>query len=412
MGTIKNLIILLLIIVLAGMAGAVYYFGFYEKEPPQTQTEDGIDGADGKDGIDGINGTNGIDGQDGKDGVDGINGINGTNGIDGKDGADGKNGVDGVNGIDGLHGADGAKGDKGEPGEKGENGTDGVNGLDGLPGKDGINGTNGINGADTLIYGGIIAIGITPPIGPTISGTPNKLNRTPVIGELFFAIIGTSEKNWNSICQVVGYYSTTIDFKVVSLVETTGASGKDGVDGKDGLDCECNCFGGNSGSGQIIELITTDIEFGQPITSPYAWQDWFLGYPNGVALYWENDEFGIIANGFNPFADDLQMSVLVQNEYGVQVYTGKISSICLNVVLGYEDYDDWGYYWWNVGDYPVSLNINNWLVEIYFPNVNYGGTFFLYYDGTEVISSLFFAPSGGDFEVLITSLKIIKGGSF
>lgn len=127
----------------------------------------------------------------------------------------------------------GAKGDKGDKGDKGETGAAGLRGLQGEKGDQGIPGPKGETGATglnllhpTRNWNGTFTI-----IGATANADGREFNRTPVVGDIFTNLDGSSNTGTWKVTAVSGY---TVTIQLLSYVSSKGDKGDKGATGPKG----------------------------------------------------------------------------------------------------------------------------------------------------------------------------------
>lgn len=124
-------------------------------------------------------------------------------------------------------------GTKGEKGDKGETGADGLRGLQGEKGDQGIPGPRGETGATglkslqpTRNWNGTFTI-----VGATVNCTTDDFNRTPVVGDTFTNLDGSSNTGTWKVTAVPGY---AVTIQLLSYVSSKGDKGDKGATGPKG----------------------------------------------------------------------------------------------------------------------------------------------------------------------------------
>lgn len=145
------------------------------------------------------------------------------NGSKGEKGDEGPQGPQGEQGIQGEQGLQGEQGPQGLQGEKGEQGPQGIQGEKGLKGDKGDTGNKGDSGPAALsvsrVFSGTYAVGATSTLALT------EFNRTPIVGDFFITVDGSS---YLDVFQVTSVTSTIATFKCVSRKSIKGDKGETG----------------------------------------------------------------------------------------------------------------------------------------------------------------------------------------
>lgn len=149
------------------------------------------------------------------------------NGSKGEKGDEGPQGPQGEQGIQGEQGLQGEQGPQGLQGEKGEQGPQGIQGEKGLKGDKGDTGNKGDSGPAALsvnrVFTGTYAVGATSTLAPT------EFNRTPIVGDFFITVDGSS---YLDVFKVTSVTSSTVKFECVSRKSIKGATGAQGPAGQ------------------------------------------------------------------------------------------------------------------------------------------------------------------------------------
>lgn len=144
-----------------------------------------------------------------------------------------RQGADGAKGATGAQGPQGPKGDKGATGAQGPQGDTGATGPQGPKGDKGDTGAKGATGAtgSKALQPTHNWTGTFTTVGQTATCSTSDFNRTPVVNDTFTNLDGSSHTGTWKVTAVSG---TSVTIKLLSYVNSKGATGATGPQGPKG----------------------------------------------------------------------------------------------------------------------------------------------------------------------------------